>query len=55
MPVTRVRKGGIVYYRWGQSGKLYRTKAKALRQGRAIKISQNRRKNDSRKNKKNRN
>jgi len=43
MPVKRV-KGG---YRWGNHGKIYRgrgAKAKALRQGRAIKASQTRRK-----------
>ena len=32
MPVRRV-KGG---YRWGSSGKTYKTKAEAERQGRAI-------------------
>ena len=31
MPVKRVRGG----YRWGQSGKVYKTKAAAERQGRA--------------------
>jgi|TARA_S200002703_G_C3592466_1_gene181965 hypothetical protein len=32
MPVTKV-KGG---YRWGKSGKIYKTKKQAERQGRAI-------------------
>ena len=32
MPVTKV-KGG---YRWGKSGKIYKTKKEAERQGRAI-------------------
>lgn len=36
MPVRKV-KGG---YRWGKTGKVYRTKAKAERQGRAIRASQ---------------
>lgn len=35
MPVRKV-KGG---YRWGKSGKLYRTRAEAARQGRAIRAS----------------
>jgi len=46
MPVKRA-KGG---YRWGNHGKIYRgrgAKAKALRQGRAIKASQSRRKKRS--------
>ncbi len=36
MPVRKV-KGG---YRWGSKGKIYKSKAKAARQGRAIKASQ---------------
>lgn len=40
MPVRKV-KGG---YRWGTSGKVYKTKAEATRQGRAIKASQAKRK-----------
>ena len=40
MPVESVRKKGkIVGYRWGKSGKIYRGKGakdKALKQGRAI-------------------
>lgn len=32
MPVQKVRGG----YRWGNSGKVYKTKAQAERQGRAI-------------------
>ena len=32
MPVQKVRGG----YRWGNSGKVYKTKAEAERQGRAI-------------------
>lgn len=40
MPVRKV-KGG---YRYGKKGKVYKSKAKAERQGRAIKASQARRK-----------
>lgn len=39
MPVQKV-KGG---YRYGKRGKVYKTKAKAERQGRAIKAAQARR------------
>ncbi len=40
MPVRKV-KGG---YKYGSKGKVYKTKAKAEIQGRAIKASQNRKK-----------
>jgi hypothetical protein len=40
MPVRKV-KGG---YRWGTTGKIYKTKAPAAKQGRAIKAAQGRRK-----------
>lgn len=40
MPVRKV-KGG---YRYGKTGKVYKSKAKAARQGMAIKASQNRKK-----------
>ena len=40
MPVQKV-KGG---YRYGKTGKVYKTKAKAEKQGRAIKANQARRK-----------
>lgn len=39
MPVRKV-KGG---YKYGSTGKVYKSKAKAERQGRAIKASQSRR------------
>ena len=43
MPVHPVRRGGkIVGYRYGTTGKLYRgasARARAIRQGRAIKAS----------------
>lgn len=35
-----VKKLGANKYRWGTKGKIYPTKAQALRQGRAIIISQ---------------
>lgn len=40
MPVRKA-KGG---YRWGKSGKVYKTKEKALKQGRAIQASKNKKK-----------
>lgn len=40
MPVRKV-KGG---YRYGNTGKVYKSKAKAAKQGRAIKAAQARRK-----------
>ena len=40
MPVRKV-KGG---YRYGRKGKVYKSRAKAVKQGRAIHASQNRRK-----------
>lgn len=33
MPVHRTKSGG---YQWGKTGKVYKSKAKAERQGRAI-------------------
>lgn len=35
MPVQRVTKNGKTYYKWGQSGKLFPTRAEAEAQGRA--------------------
>ena len=43
MPVRKV-KGG---YRWGKTGKVYKRKADAERQGRAIKAAESRRKKSS--------
>lgn len=40
MPVRKV-KGG---YKWGTTGKVYKSKAKAEKQGRAIRAAQTRRK-----------
>lgn len=41
MPVTAVRSAGgkIIGYRWGSKGKIYKTKAEAEAQGRAIMAS----------------
>ncbi len=39
MPVRKVRGG----YRWGSRGKVYKTRAEAARQGRAVKAAQSRR------------
>lgn len=39
MPVRKV-KGG---YKWGKTGKIYKSKRKALKQGRAIAISKRKR------------
>ena len=41
MPVVAVRSAGgkIIGYRWGKSGKLYKTKAEAEEQGKAIRAS----------------
>lgn len=43
MPVQKVIKDGKVYYRWGESGKLYPTKEQAATQGVAITLSQKKR------------
>ena len=41
MPVQIVRSAGgkIIGYRWGSKGKIYKTKAEAEKQGRAIHAS----------------
>lgn len=41
MPVRAVRSAGgkIIGYRWGSTGKVYKTKAEAERQGRAIRAA----------------
>jgi len=36
MPINKVIKDGEVYYRWGETGKLYKKKRDALRQAMAI-------------------
>lgn len=35
MPIQRITKGGETWYRWGQSGKLYRNRADAEKQAAA--------------------
>ena len=35
MPVHKITQGRQTYYRWGDHGKMYKTKAEAERQGRA--------------------
>ena len=45
MPVMKV-KGG---YRWGMSGKVYKTRAEAEAQGRAVYAAQNSKKKKSKK------
>ena len=41
MPVVAVRSAGgkVIGYRWGSKGKIYKTKAEAEAQGRAIRAS----------------
>lgn len=41
MPVVAVRSAGgkVIGYRWGSRGKIYKTKAEAEAQGRAIRAS----------------
>lgn len=40
MPIHRIVRGGTVYYKYGESGKEYRTRAEAEKQAAAIKASQ---------------
>jgi len=40
MPIYRIVRGGTVYYRYGDTGKEYRTRQEAERQAAAIKASQ---------------
>lgn len=40
MPVRKLKSGG---YRYGTTGKVYKSKAKAIKQGQAIRLSQIRR------------
>ena len=44
MPIKKVTKNGKTMYRWGDSGKLYPTKAQAMTQAVAIMLSQKRKK-----------
>ncbi len=36
MPVQKIIQNGETYYRWGDTGKMYKTKQEAEAQGRAI-------------------
>lgn len=40
MPIHKITRGGTTYYRYGESGKEYRTRAEAEKQAAAIKASQ---------------
>lgn len=40
MPIHKISRGGTTYYRYGESGKEYRTRAEAEKQAAAIKASQ---------------
>ena len=40
MPVKKITKNGITKWQYGTTGKKYTSRAKAVAQGRAIKISQ---------------
>ena len=40
MPRHKINRGGTTYYRYGESGKEYRTRAEAEKQAAAIKASQ---------------
>lgn len=40
MPIHKIMRGGTTYYRYGDTGKEYRTRAEAERQAAAIKASQ---------------
>ena len=40
MPVQMVIRGGKRYYRYGESGKEYESRAEAEKQGKAIRASQ---------------
>lgn len=42
MPVNKIKVGGQTKYRYGQTGKAYSSKAKAIKQGIAIRLSQKR-------------
>lgn len=44
MPIIKVKIGTKYWYKWGEHGTLYPDKESALRQGRAIKASQEKQK-----------
>jgi hypothetical protein len=47
MPVQKITKGGMTMYRYGDSGKMYKTKNEAEMQGRAMYASGYRSKEDN--------
>jgi hypothetical protein len=47
MPIQMIKRGGQTYYRYGDSGKEYKTKAEAERQAAAIHASGYQEKNSS--------
>ena len=48
MPVQKITKGGMTMYRYGDSGKMYKTKNEAEMQGRAMYAAGYRKPNDNR-------
>jgi hypothetical protein len=44
MPIHRITRGGTTYYKYGSTGKEYRTRQEAEKQAAAIKASQAREK-----------
>jgi uncharacterized C2H2 Zn-finger protein len=46
MPIQRIMKGGETFYRWGQSGKLYRKREDAEKQAAAAYASGYKKKED---------
>ena len=39
MPIQKIKRNGQTYYRYGQSGKEYKTRAEAVKQAQAIHAS----------------
>jgi len=39
MPVEIIYRNGVKYFRWGKQGKLYKRRADAEKQGRAIEVN----------------
>jgi hypothetical protein len=47
MPIQKVMKNGVPYYRWGDQGKLYRNRSDAEKQAQAAYASGYKEKKDS--------
>lgn len=47
MPVQKIMRGGMTMYRYGDSGKMYKTREEAEKQGRAMYASGYRAKEDA--------